>query len=110
LQLEIAAIERRIAELELSAELELDSLVELQRALLQLKSDALARFSAGELGDQARLSDLLSPLNSARDHVGDLLLHVRDNLETQALNEGRTAESVWEEAIEGADDGPASRG
>lgn len=102
-QLEIASIERRIAELELAAQLELEPLVELQRALLQLKSDALTRFSAGELGDQASLSDLLTPLNSARDHVGNLLLHVRDSLESQARRQGRTAESVWDEAIEGTE-------
>ena len=105
-QLEIAAVERRIAELELAAELELEPLVELQRSLLKLKSDALTRFSEGALGDQASLTDLLSPLNAARDHVGDLLLHVRDNLESQALRQGRTAEAVWEEAIEGSDSSP----
>lgn len=105
-QLEIASVERRIAELELAAELELEPLVELQRALLKLKSDALTRFSEGALGDQASLTDLLSPLNAARDHVGDLLLHVRDNLESQALRQGRSAEAVWEEAIEGSEPRP----
>jgi TRAP-type uncharacterized transport system substrate-binding protein len=103
-QLEIAAVERGIAELELSAQLELDSLVELQRKVLQLKSDALTRFAAGELGDPATLTDLLSPLNAARDHVGDLLLHVRERLEKQALEQGRSAEAMWEEAIEGSDE------
>lgn len=102
-QLEVAAVEARIAELELSAQLELDALVELQRKVLQLKSDALARFAAGELGEAANLTDLLSPLNAARDHLGDLLLHVRENLEKRALEQGRTAEAVWEEAIEGAE-------
>lgn len=102
-QLEVAAIEKRIAELELAAQLELEPLVEMQRALLKLKSDALARFSAGELGDQASVSDLLTPLNSARDHVGSLLLHVRENLESQARRQGRSAESVWDEAIEGSE-------
>jgi len=67
----------------------------------------LTRFTAGELGDQVTLTDLLSPLNSARDHVGDLLLHVRENLEQQALEQGRTAEAVWKEAIEGSDDDAA---
>jgi TRAP-type uncharacterized transport system substrate-binding protein len=100
-QLEIAAVERRIAELELSAQLDLDALVELQRKVLQLKTDALTRFAAGELGEPETLVDLLSPLNDARDHVGDLLLHVRDAIEKKAREEGRTAEAVWEETIEG---------
>ena len=102
-QLELAGLERRIADIELSSELELEPLAALHRSLLQLKSDALARFSAGELGNQTQVSDLLSPLNAARDHVSNLLLFVRQDLERQALREGRTAESVWEEAIE-ADD------
>ena len=103
-QLELAAVEQRLAELELSAELELDALVELQRKVLRLKSDALRRFAAGELGEPDVLIDLLAPLNAARQQVGDLLLHVRENLEEQAREEGRTAEAVWQEAIEGGDD------
>ncbi len=102
-QLEIAGIERRIADLELAAQLELEPLVEIHQALLRLKSDALTRFSEGALGSQASLIDLLSPLNAARDHVGNLLLHVRENLEGQARRQGRSAEAVWEEAIERAD-------
>jgi len=107
-QLEIAAIERRIAELELAAQLELEPLAEIQRALLELKSDALARFAAGELGDQTRVGDLLAPINAARDHVAKLILHVRDGLEDEARRQGRSAESVWAEAIEGGEaDGAA---
>ena len=71
-----------------------------------MKTDALTRFTEGALGDQASLTDLLTPLNAARDHVGNLLLHVRDNLESQALRQGRSAEAVWDEAIEGSDSGP----
>jgi TRAP-type uncharacterized transport system substrate-binding protein len=97
--LRVATIERRVAELELSATLDLEPLVALQRELLRLKSEALERFAAGELGDQAALSDLLVPLNAARDHIGDLLLHVRENLEEQAETEGRTAQALWTEAI-----------
>ncbi len=106
-QLEIAALERRIAELEISAQLELEPLVELQGKMLRMKSDVLTRFTAGELGDQVTLTDLLSPLNAARDHIGDLLLHVRENLEQQALEQGRTAEAVWQEAIAPSDEDPA---
>ena len=97
--LRIADVERRLAALELAATLELEPLAELQRELLQLKSEALERFADGELGDQAALSDLLMPLNAARDHVGDLILHVRDNLEERADAEGRTAKALWSEAI-----------
>lgn len=96
----LADVERRMAAFELSATLELEPLAALQRELLELKSEALDRFAAGDLGDQAAIADLLSPINAARDHVGDLLLHVRDNLEQRADAEGRTTTAVWAEAIE----------
>ena len=96
---QIATIERHAAELELGAQLHLEPLVALQQQLLQLKSEALDRFAGGELGDQAALSDLLNPVNAARDHIGDLILHVRDNLEEQADAQGRSAQAVWAEAM-----------
>jgi TRAP-type uncharacterized transport system substrate-binding protein len=102
--LRVADFERRIATLELSATLELEPLAELQRELLELKSEALDRFAAGDLGDQAALSDLLSPINAARDHIGGLILHIRDNIEQQADAEGRTATALWTEAIEKPED------
>ncbi len=99
-QLQIAALEGRVVELELAAKLTLEPLITLQRDLLKLKSEALARYAAGELGNQAALTDLLVPLNAARDHVASLLLHVRDNLEEQAESQGRSTQDVWEEAAE----------
>ena len=103
---QIAAIERHAAELELGAQLHLEPLVALQRELLQLKSEALDRFTAGDLGDQAALSDLLNPVNAARDHIGDLILHVRDNLEEQADEQGRSAQAVWAEAMHAGNPSP----
>jgi hypothetical protein len=99
-QLQIAALEGRVVELELAADLALDPLITLQREILRLKSEALARYAAGELGSRATLTDLLVPLNAARDHVAALLLHVRENLEQQAESQGREAQAVWEEAVE----------
>jgi len=93
-----------VAALELSATLELELLVGLHRELLQLKSDALERFAEGDLGSQATLADLLTPLNAARDHVAELILHVRDNLEERAETEGRTAQALWAEAIKKPDE------
>jgi TRAP-type uncharacterized transport system substrate-binding protein len=97
----VAELERRVVELELSASMELEPLIEVQRALLQLKSETLDRFASGELGDQAALSDLLAPVNAARDHVGSLLLHVRENLEERAESEGKTVHALWSEVAEG---------
>jgi TRAP-type uncharacterized transport system substrate-binding protein len=103
LMLRVAECERRIVELELSSNMELEALITLQRDLLQLKSEVLERFTNGELGGQM-LSELLVPVNAARDHVGELLLHVRENLEKQAETQGRPAEALWVEAAAKSDE------
>jgi hypothetical protein len=97
--LRVAEVERKAVELELGAGLELEPLISLQRDLLQLQGEALDRFAAGELGGQAALADLLAPVNAARDHVGDLLLHLRENIEERAESEGRTPGALWLEAV-----------
>ncbi len=104
--LRIAGIERRVVEIELSATMELDTLIALQRELLQLQVEALERFTTGDLGGAATLSDILAPINAAREHVGELLLFVRENLAAQAESEGRSVGAVWVEAAEGADETP----
>lgn len=102
--LRIASMEQRTAELELSASIDVERLIALQKELLQLKSEALERFAAGDLGDHTTLSSLLNLVNAAADHIGDLMLHCRDNLEEKAQAEGRSAEAVWTEATEIAAD------
>jgi hypothetical protein len=97
--LRVAEVERKAVEIELSASQELPPLVALQRDLLQLQGEALERFASGELGGQSALADLLAPVNAARDHVGDLLLHVRENIEEDAQAQGRSPGAVWQEAI-----------
>jgi signal transduction histidine kinase len=98
--LRVVDVERRGAGLELADTLDLEALAALQREVLELKQEALERFAAGDLGDQAALSDLLTPLNAARDHVADLMLHVRGTLESRAKTEGRSAGALWAEAID----------
>jgi hypothetical protein len=101
--LRVANIERRVVERELAATLELEPLVGLQREILQLKSEALERFAAGELGGHGVITDLLTPINSAHEHIGELLLHVRENLEERAGEEGRSARSLWAAALQRKD-------
>ena len=108
--LRVASLEKRIATLELSASLELEPLAELRRELLELKSEALERFASGELGSHTTITDLLTPINSARDQIAELILHVRENLEQQAEAEGRSAGSLWTEAIEGSEEGQQPTG
>jgi hypothetical protein len=96
--LHVAELERRIVESELGASLDLDTLISVQRELLTLKSTVLDEFTKGALADQAMLTGLLDPINAARDHLGELLLHVRGQLEDKAESEGRASSSVWKEA------------
>jgi TRAP-type uncharacterized transport system substrate-binding protein len=94
----VAEIERRIVEIELGASLDLDTLIEVQRELLRLKSGVLDHLTSGAIDDPAQLSSLVDPIDTARDHVGDLLLHVRSELEDRARREGHAPSAVWNEA------------
>lgn len=113
--LRVAAIERRIVAIELSAELDLDTLINLQRELLMLKGSVLELFTSGTLDDHSALAGMLAPVDAARRRVGELLLHVREQLEAQAITEGRAAGEVWTEAAEASaqaatDDAPPQPG
>lgn len=101
-----ADIERHLAALELRASLDLPQLIALQRQVLELKTEALERFAAGELGSQTSLSQLLAPLNATREHIGDLLLHVREDITGRAAAEGRSEQAAWHEATKPAGDAP----
>jgi hypothetical protein len=102
--LRVVDLERRVVEIELSSAIDLDDLIAIQRELLQVKSETLDRFTRGEIDGRTTLADLLVPIRALRDPVGELLLHVRDNLEEQARAEGRTAGAVWDEAAEKTSD------
>jgi hypothetical protein len=102
--LRVAGIEHRLVDLELASEPDLEGLIALQRELLELKREALARFAAGELGDHRALAELLAPVDVARDHVASLLLHVRERVAERAEAEGKTVAAVWkEEAAAGSE-------
>jgi len=105
----VAAIERRAGELEMAAELDLEALIALQREILRLKSEALERFSAGELEGRELISGFLTHVNDVRDSLARLMLHVRKGLEQQAEVEGRSAGAVWKEEAGSTGDGGAER-
>ena len=96
----VADAERRIVEIELAADLAIEPLMTLQRELLELKREALGYFTSGALEEASALSDLLEPVNAARVHVGDLLLHARDQLQASPPTERAEARSAWEDAAE----------
>jgi hypothetical protein len=100
--LNLAALERRIANLEASSSLDLESLRELQGDMLQLKGRALDDFTAGEFEEHDVLFELLASINAAQEHLGQLLMHVRESFEARAETEGTNADEVWQRAASGA--------
>jgi hypothetical protein len=96
----VADAERRIVEIELAADLAVEPLMTLQRELLELKREALGHFTSGAVTEAAALSDLLAPVNAAREHVGELLLHARERFEEAQGTKRDQARAAWEEAAE----------
>ena len=100
----LAQIEHRAAELERASSLKLDPLLDLQQMVWDLKSEVLKHFAAGELTDPSTLVTLLTPVNATRDHVADLILHIREGIEKQAAVKGTSAEAVWSETMAATED------
>ncbi len=96
--LKIAAIERRIAETEAAPTLDLERLRCLQSDVLALKAGALDDYTAGAFAEQEVLFDLLGSVNAAQEHIGQLLMHVRSSIESQAESQGKAADELWGQA------------
>jgi TRAP-type uncharacterized transport system substrate-binding protein len=97
----VAAIERRAMAAELAATLDLAALLGLQEELGRLKAEALAKFAEGALEGEELMSGFLTHVSDTRDYLTRLILHRRELLEKQARHEGRGAQEVWREAVEG---------
>jgi hypothetical protein len=95
----VADIERRAADQELSAELNLPVLLDLRRELVLLKQEALGKFAAGELEGEALMSGFLTHVSDTSLYLTRLILHQRDNLEDAARIQGRTPLALWDEAV-----------
>jgi len=100
----LADTSRRVADVELAADLQLEPLAAAQRQLLELKAEVLDGIIAGALGETEAVSALVMPITAATDHVAELILHVRENVEERAEAQGRSVEAVWTEALEGGDE------
>jgi TRAP-type uncharacterized transport system substrate-binding protein len=100
----VTEIERRVLQLEMSATLQLRELLQLQQDLGHLKSEALARFVAGELEGEELMSGFLAHVNDARNYLARLILHGRDSLEDEAHSQGRPMRALWNEAMRATQD------
>ena len=101
--LRVTAVERRAMALERSATLDLAALIGLQEELSLLKGEALDRFAEGVIGGEELMSGFLTHVSDARDYLTRLILHQRELLEKQARHEGRRAQDVWREAVDGVE-------
>jgi TRAP-type uncharacterized transport system substrate-binding protein len=104
----VADIERRAANQELSAELNLPVLLDLRRELVLLKQEALGKFAAGELEGEALMSGFLTHVSDTSLYLTRLILHQRDNLEDAARIQGRTPLALWDEAVNRVEAAPDS--
>ena len=104
--LKVANVERLAAEEELSAALDLPTLLNLRRELIRLKQEALGKFAARELEGEELMSGFLTHVSDTRGYLTRLILHQRDNLEEAARTQGRTPETLWNETVSA---GAASR-
>ena len=91
----VIAIENAAMQTELSAHLDLGQLIRLQRELADLKSEAVRKFASGELEGEGLIHGFLALVNDARNQLTRLILHQRDNIEEQAVQQHVDADAIW---------------
>ncbi len=74
----VTGVERQALELEAANDCDVEQLVNLQRELGRLKTEALHRFTEGRLEGEALLSSFLAQVNDTRSYLTRLILHHRE--------------------------------
>lgn len=97
----VIAIERESLQNEVSANLDLASLIRLQKELADLKAEAVAKFANGTLGGEGLIHGFLALVNDARDQLTRLILHQRENIEQLAAQQHTQPDQVWLQQSEG---------
>lgn len=96
----VTEVERKVLEVELSANMDLKSLLGLQSTLAEIKNEALEKFTEGEIDGEELMSGFLAHVNDARNYLARLILHERENLERRAEETRTTPEKLWHEEID----------
>ncbi len=91
----VLAIEQASMQTELSASLDLVTLVQLQRELAELKAEAIRKFASGELEGEGMVHGFLALVNDSRNQLTRLILHERENIEQQAAQQQVDAQQIW---------------
>ncbi len=89
------AIEDESMQNELASQLDLATLIRLQRELAALKSDAVSKFAAGELEGAGLIHGFLALVNDARNQLTRLILHQREIIEELAASQNHPVDEVW---------------
>ena len=93
----VIGIENEATQNELAAQLDLATLIRLQRELSSLKADAVSRFATGKLEAEGLIHGFLALVNDARNQLTRLILHQRENIEVLAATQNHTVDEVWQE-------------
>jgi TRAP-type uncharacterized transport system substrate-binding protein len=93
----VMAIENESMKNELAAELDLATLIRLQKELSELKSEAVSKFAAGKLEGEGLIHGFLAMVNDARNQLTRLILHQRENIEEIAEAQNHSVDEVWRE-------------
>lgn len=91
----VIAIEDESMRNELASQLDLATLIRLQRELAALKSEAVSKFAAGQLEGEGLIQGFLALVNDARNQLTRLILHQRENIEELAATQHHSVEEVW---------------
>jgi len=97
----VIAIERESLQNELSAQLDLASLIRLQKELADLKSEAVTKFANGKLEGEGLIHGFLALVNDSRDQLTRLILHQRENIEQLAAEQHASPDQVWLQQSQG---------
>ncbi len=97
---QVTEVEARVLESEQSATMDLKTLLGLQSELARIKSDALEKFTNGEIDGEVLMSGFLTHVHEARNYLARLILHERENFEARAKETRQTPEALWHQEVE----------
>lgn len=101
----VSEIERKAADLENAATLDLGQLLDLRREVTRLKTEALNKFVHGQLKGEELMSSFLAHVSDTREAINNLILHERSRLERLARTgsaynqEEVRLEELWSRAL-----------
>jgi len=102
---EVSALDRKVLDVERSAQLDLHRLLELRAQLGEVKGRALDAFAKGNIHSEELLSSFLTHVSDVRSHLNSMILSERERLQKKArTREPQAEESVmselWRDAID----------